>query len=168
MFCRSLLTTALFGALAMGTPAAAHASQDNAKHTHSHSHEKTQAHDHSHELKLNDGEKWRTDPPLRKAMTEIRTLVADTAQSATSGALPAERYVGLADQVDGQIDYMIENCALPPDADAQLHIIIERMIGGVAQMRESDGQEQGVTTVAHALEDYGTYFDHEGGRPLPN
>lgn len=168
MLYKSILTAALLGALTVSAPAAARASQSDAGHTHSHSHDSTQAHDHTHELKLNDGEKWQTDPPLRKAMTEIRSLVAETSQSGQSGALTGDRYVGLADQVDGQIDYMIENCALPPDADAQLHIIIERMIEGVAQMRASEGQKEGVATVAHALEDYGTYFDHEGWRPLPN
>ncbi len=161
---RNIWTTLLLAALILAAPAAARAQHSDAGHGHGHGHAQEQA--HAHELKLNHGQKWQTDRPLRQAMTEIRTALAETSQASQGGDLSAKGYTNLADRVDGQIDYMIENCDLPPDADAQLHIIIERMMEGVEQMRGTEGRKEGVTEVAGALEDYGTHFDHEGWRPL--
>lgn len=60
---------------------------------------------------------------------------------------------------------MIANCELPADADAQLHILLEQILGGIEAMR-SDAPLRGAVEVAHALEAYGTYFEHEGWEPL--
>ena len=114
------------------------------------------------ELSLDDGQKWQTDPPLRAAMETIRNAAApvaddDAASSAEYGALSAA--------VQSQVDYMIENCELPPDADAQLHVLLGQVIEGAEQLA-GDEPEAGMTAVVGALEAYDVYFDHDGWEPL--
>ena len=123
---------------------------------------------HTSSLSLNQGEKWATDAPLRQGMTGIRTALAEVSEEIDAGSLASEGYEELATSVEGQVDYMIENCELPADADAQLHILLEQILEGVGQMRGSDDPQEGAVEVAEALEGYGTHFDHEGWKPLPH
>ncbi|WP_299362661.1 hypothetical protein [uncultured Paracoccus sp.] len=127
-----------------------------------------QAHDGHDEaaqmLSLDDGQKWQTDAPLRAAMETIRNAAAPMV--ADNGTSPAE-YGALAAAVESQVDYMIANCELPPDADAQLHVLLGQVIEGAEQLT-GDEPEAGMTLVAEALEAYDAHFAHEGWEPLTN
>lgn len=113
-----------------------------------------QDHDsHAGEIALNHGSKWNTDAPLRQGM-----MAMHAAALATS---PVE----LADLVETQTAYIIANCRLPPDADANLHLVIERLIDGADQLRIGDG-EPGRAEVVTALNAYGAHFDHPGWQPI--
>lgn len=83
-------------------------------------------------LSLDDGQKWQTDAPLRAAMETIRNAMAPVADD---DAASSAEYGALAAAVDSQVDYMIENCALPPEADAQLHVLLGQVIEGAEQLR---------------------------------
>ena len=131
------------------------------------------ASDHAHDangaadlvLSLDDGEKWQTDAPLRAAMDTIRGAVAAVAEDAHAGSLTAAEYGALAAAVDSQVEYMVVNCQLPPDADEQLHVLLGEVLGGVEQLR-GDRPEAGVTAIVGALDAYGAHFVHEGWEPL--
>lgn len=103
-------------------------------------------------LALNHGAKWASDAPLRQGMATIQSAVE---------ASPPE----LADVVEVQVAYIIENCRLPADADANLHLVIEQLIEGAERLRVGDGAE-GRAQVIAALNAYGTHFDHPGWRPV--
>lgn len=118
-------------------------------------------------LSLNHGQKWASDAPLRQGMTRIRTAIAEVWSDVNNGVLPAKGYEKLAASVEGHVNYMIENCKLPEDADAQLHILLERILEGAARMRTSADRKHGVAEVVQALKAYGMYFEHEGWELLP-
>ncbi|HRO00104.1 MAG TPA: hypothetical protein PLX43_01130 [Nitrobacter sp.] len=113
-------------------------------------------------LSLDDGQKWQTDAPLRAAMETIRNAVAPVA---AGDAASSAEYGALAAAVQSQVDYMIENCELPPEADAQLHVLLGQVIEGAEQLA-GDEPEVGMTAVAGALEAYDAHFVHDGWEPL--
>lgn len=149
----SLLPLALSGLL-IAAPALA---TDTAAHSHG---------DHTGGelvLSLDAGEKWMTDPPLREGMTGIRDAVA-----AVGGAeaTPSATYPQLADQIEEGVNYVIENCILPLEADLQLHSVLEHLLAGIEQLRTPGQAEEGLHVVVEALNGYGEHFDHEGWQPL--
>src|SRR5690554_8016732 len=95
----------------------------------------TAVHDHDHgdapvDLQLKDGEKWAIDAPLDKAMGEISLMMRGSIDAIHEDQLPATEYVPLAEQINDSVAYMVENCELPPEADAQLHMVIAQLVTG--------------------------------------
>jgi len=124
-------------------------------------------HDHDHgdapfELQLNNGEKWAIDAPLSKAMGDINLLMRESIETIHEDQLPAAEYVPLADQINDSVAYMVANCELPPEADAQLHMIIAQLVTGADKMAGNNADatpREGAVQVLGALEAYEQYFD---------
>lgn len=129
-------------------------------------------HDHGHEhgaqsLQLNEGKRWSTDAPLRQAMGAVNESMRRALPAIHENRLPEARYGQLAEEVRGQVAYMVENCNLPADADAQLHLVIARMLEGADGMSGDAGhRRQGAVTVLGALQDYASYFDDPQFSPI--
>ena len=150
--------TALALAIALSSPMAALAASD-------HSHHGSEA----QQLQLNAGKKWGTDAPLRQAMTAVRTSVTQILPAAHAGKAKAADYDAFGKVVDQQIAYMVENCKLPADADAQLHIIVADLMAGAEAAQGKHGEAKraaGVVQVAQASNAYGKYFDHGGWKAV--
>ena len=133
----------------------------------------TDAHDHGksapHKLELNAGKKWGTDDALRKAMSGIQTSVAQTLPAAHAGKASAADYDAFGKDVTAQVTYMVENCKLAPQADAQLHIIVADLMNGVEAAQGKHGEKKrasGVVKVAQAANAYGKHFDHAGWKAI--
>ena len=131
------------------------------------------AHDHGksapHKLELNAGKKWGTDDALRKAMSGIQTSVAQTLPAAHAGKASAADYDAFGKDVTAQVTYMVENCKLDPQADAQLHIIVADLMAGVEAAQGKHGEKKrasGVVKVAQAANAYGKHFDHAGWKAI--
>lgn len=123
-------------------------------------------HDHgsadTHKLQLNAGKKWETDAPLRQAMTAIRQSATQILPAAHAGKATAADYDAFGRAISAQVTYMVENCKLPPQADAQLHLIVAELMAGAeaAQGKQGDAQRaSGVVQVAQASNAYGKYFN---------
>lgn len=123
-------------------------------------------HDHDHadasfELQLDNGQKWAIDPPLRKAMGDISNAMRQSLDAIHEDRLPAEGYAALAGQVNEGVAYMVANCELPPDADAQLHMVIAQLMAGSEKMASSNDAtpRDGAVQVLGALDAYAQYFD---------
>lgn len=117
---------------------------------------------HSVELQLNAGQKWQTDAPLRQAMRGIGEALNSSLDAIHNNQLDAAGYQALAGEVNQQVAYMVENCKLEPDADAQLHIVIYRMMDSAQVMeKNSDIQEKrnGAVQLVGALDSYAQYFE---------
>jgi hypothetical protein len=129
------------------------------------------SHEHGGEAKLvlNQGKKWPTDAPLRQGMTTIRTAVAKDVEAIHAGKATPKQYQALAEKVTKEVAGIVQSCKLEPEADAQLHIVIEELMAGAEAM---EGKAQGVTRqagaerVAKALNAYGEHFDHAGWKRL--
>jgi len=89
----------------------------------------------AHQLTLDNGKKWATDPALREGMTAIRDLLASDYKSIERASLPAAQLADIAKKIDAQVEYIIANCRLPADADANLHIILMDIIAGSEAMQ---------------------------------
>lgn len=118
------------------------------------------------ELTLNAGNKWPGDNSLRKAMGEIRVAMASRLGEIHENKLPVNEYKVLAAAVQGQIDYMIENCKLPTEEDEQLHIVVNQIVEGIEEMEESSQPRSGAVKIVKAHNTYGKYFMHPGWQPL--
>ncbi|MFP5485838.1 MAG: hypothetical protein ACLGHV_09250 [Gammaproteobacteria bacterium] len=133
----------------------------------------TDAHDHGksapHKLELNAGKKWGTDDALRKAMSGIQASVTQTLPAAHAGKASAADYDAFGKDVTAQVTYMVENCKLDPQADAQLHIIVADLMAGVEAAQGKHGEKKrasGVVKVAQAANAYGKHFDHAGWKAI--
>ena len=162
----ALLTLTLSGLLLLlplTTRAADHDhSQSSAAHDHGHSHGSA-AHDHGHAsasdngpLVLNDGKKWTSDAPLRKAMKKIAGLAGKT------GVPEAAAAKRIHDGIHKQVNYMINNCKLGDKADAVLHALIADLLVGATALTEPAKAEQGINQIRKALARYPEYFNHPG------
>lgn len=127
-------------------------------------------HEHSHDdaapqsLALKDGHKWATDDSLRQAMSGIRAVMAAGRPTGGEGGVSLQQYQALAGKVNEQIAFMVQNCKLDKEADAMLHLVLADLIAGAEAMagRDGDKARQGAKQIAHALENYGAYFEHPG------
>jgi len=131
-------------------------------------------HDDSHgdtplELQLNNGEKWAIDAPLGKAMGDISTAMRQSIETIDEKPLSAVDFAPLASQLNDSITYMVTNCDLSPDADAQLHKIIAQLMAGSDKMVGKNTEatpHDGVMQVLGALEAYDQYFDDPDFVPI--
>jgi hypothetical protein len=151
---KSFISTIIALGLALGAPALA-------AEPHAHSDIATTV-----PLQLNNGEKWQTDDALRRGMGEIRSAIAESLPPIHQNAFTPVQYDTLAAHIQAQIDYVVGNCKLPEEEDKQLHLVLEQIIDGVAEMKAPTGRDQGAVKIVRALAQYSEYFDHAGWRPL--
>lgn len=121
------------------------------------------SHGHNHDsktyaLKLNAGQKWQSDASLRLGMERIRRLVEKLPQAAS--AVEGQAFV---EGLNGQIDYLTENCKLAPEADETLHAILAKFFDGAALLQSGD-QVRAAAILKRALATYADHFEHPGWR----
>ncbi|WP_211162893.1 hypothetical protein [Aromatoleum diolicum] len=130
------------------------------------------AHDHGAAtpvLKLNAGSKWRTDAPLREGMLKIRADVEQKLPAIHAGKFADAQYAALGKAVEAQLAYIVGNCKLEPAADAVLHGVIAEMSDGVEVVtgkKAAGERSNGVVHMVNGLNNYGSYFDHPGWKPV--
>lgn len=104
-----------------------------------------------------DGERWPTDEPLRTGMSRIQSAV----EQATMTPLSRERSLALARTIEQNVTYVIENCKLPPKADAALHVLLARILAATDQLKnDNPSSDAAVAQIRSALQDYRDAFDH--------
>lgn len=114
-------------------------------------------------LLLDHGAKWATDAPLRRGMEQIRNLVAAPQAAVAAGAAPNPADSRqLAGEIRHQVDELIRNCKLEPEADAVLHVLIAGMLQGAAALAGESPSTDGLSRIQHALDQYPQYFAHPG------
>lgn len=125
------------------------------------------AHSHGHEvhgtMELNQGQKWETDAALRHGMGALHQIVFIGLKGAHSNSLKADDYKKMSGEIMTQFTYIVENCDLEPEADAQLHILLGNIIQGVETIEgkvSGKQAEEGLIMMAQALNSYGSHFDH--------
>lgn len=126
------------------------------------------AHHGSHDVHPNSastlraGERWRTDESLRTGMLRIQNAV--THASAAGKPISAEKAREVAQTVEQNVAYIVQNCKLEPNADAALHVIIAQMMTAATQLKKEDAsRDVGVTQLNEALATYRKTFDDSTG-----
>lgn len=141
-------------------------------HTHQlHVETNTTHHHHSDgKLRLNKGDKWPTDTPLRQGMKNIRIATDKAMQSAHASPdhnLSQQQADKLAEQIDLQVNNMFAQCKLPPDADAVLHTLLADMLQAARQLKapgisDNHAMQQSrihaLLNIQNSLELYPKYF----------
>ncbi|ODS51056.1 MAG: hypothetical protein ABS42_00445 [Bdellovibrio sp. SCN 50-8] len=120
-------------------------------------------------LKLNGGKKWDTDAPLRQGMEKIKNLINADLQQIHNRKAVESTYKRISEGVDSQIQYLFQNCKLAPEADAQLHVVLSKIISGSKRMKDGknlDERRAGAIEVLGALDSYNKYFDHPGWKSI--
>ena len=135
-----------------------------------------QAHEHAHAqaeaavglMKLNDGRKWPTDASLRGGMAAIESAFEADHAAIHAGKQSDAAYDALAGRIEAEVNSIIANCRLPPEADANLHYVIADLSKGISLMRGGDPahtRHDGAALVHGALLAYGKYFDASEAAP---
>lgn len=115
------------------------------------------------ELKHHEhGERWPTDDSLRQGMDSIHAAFDRAHGHFRADRLDRQGAAALADEVEEQVRFIFANCALPADADAELHKLLAAILGAAATLREDDDVHAGLHQLHSALTIYGEYFDHPG------
>lgn len=129
-----------------------------------------QDHEHQHgsgapavaNLELDAGRKWATDASLRAGMADIRAAFDADHPAIHANQQTDAQYDALAGRIEAQVNTIVANCRLPPEADANLHYLIADLSQGVGLMRGQDPartRHEGAALVHGALRAYGQFFD---------
>ena len=131
--------------------------------THAHGHGDAKA-----ALVLDHGKRWPTDAPLRLHMSALRATMAGSLERIEAGTLAQSEYAKIGATVEQKVGSIVNDCKLPPEADAQLHLIVAELIAGadVMQGKAPGAPATGAHTVATALNNYAQHFDHPEFEPL--
>ena len=130
------------------------------------------AHDDSHggeavtTLALDDGKKWPTDAPLRAGMSSIRDQLQAGIAPIPAGTYSARDYASLAAAIDREVSGIVTRCKLPPAVDARFHVVLAQIETGADLMKKDGDRRAGAVKVLGALEQYETFFDHPGWKPI--
>lgn len=127
-------------------------------------------HDHGHgtapaKLQLDHGKKWKTDEPLRRGMAAIRDTVHGAPAPLHKATARPEAYAEVGKRVESEVGRIVKECKLPPEADAQLHLVLADVIAGADAMKGATNAaagRAGLVKVDSALRTYARYFDHPG------
>lgn len=132
------------------------------------------AHQHGHaahptdssKLSLNQGKRWPTDAALRQHMEALRATFAERLHRIHRHQLSADDRDALAQAIDREVKGMIADCRLTPEADAMLHLIIADLLKAGAGLQAEKKAQSSALDAIHALEQYGSYFDHPDWQAL--
>ena len=139
--------------LAVANTTASNAETNHAAH---HTHNKNTA----SMLVLNNGEKWKTDAPLRQGMQSINDAVIHAKYLFHHKNFTQQQAQKLAKHIKSQVAYLIANCNLEPKADAALHVLIAKLLASSDQLLQDPLSHQGLPTAVKTLKQYSIYFDH--------
>lgn len=115
---------------------------------------------------LNKGQKWKTDEQLRGGMTAIRNELQAALDPIHAGRYSPADYQALAGRIEKQITDVIAKCKLPPEVDAQVHLVLGEVFVGTDLMKKDGDRMSGAVKVIGALRSYETYFEHAGWKPI--
>ena len=128
------------------------------------------AHDHAQQgaaqLTLDHGQPWGTDAPLRDGMDRVRAAVVTAEQAAAQGGMTAAQAQTLAVAVEDGIAFMVRNCQLEPQADANLHILLGRLSAAAAAVKTNPAAADGLAQMLEVLDIYPRHFSHPGWQPV--
>lgn len=121
---------------------------------------------HKLELELNHGKRWTIDESLHTGMTSLKREIEVSLEAIHNNQFSAVQYQELAGSLNDHLNFLFKNCKLEPQADAQLHILLAKIMGGVEQIKSNDNQKQGVVLIIQSLQEYPVYFEDSNWQPL--
>jgi hypothetical protein len=135
-------------------------------------HAQTPATEHNHDqhanasLTLDHGKKWQGDIPLRQGMQSINDAVMKNVDAFHHDKLTKTDADKLAQHINEQVTFLVNNCKLEPKADATLHVIIGELLSGSEALKKDPDSMQGMPVLVKALMQYPEYFEHKGWKGI--
>jgi len=117
-------------------------------------------------MKLDQGKKWPIDDSLHIGMSKIKDSLEANISPIHNKKFTISQYHALASEVKTHLVYLFENCKLPTDADAQLHLLLFKVMQGSELMSEDVNQRAGAIEIIKALQQYPQYFDDKNWQAL--
>ena len=119
-------------------------------------------------LVLNDGAKWPVDTVLSEAMLRLRTQLLTHLDDIHHKRFTAAQYQQFAQVLQQEVNHIVVNCKLTPEADAQFHLVLAAMMQSQQAMEKDDVvlQRQGAVQLLRALQRYPDYFQDDAFLPL--
>lgn len=117
-------------------------------------------------LQLDHGKPWATDASLRQGMERVYKAVSLAQTASVDGVLNKAVAQTLSAEIDGSLAFMFEHCRLDPEADANLHILLERLMHASDSLKESLSSADGLSEALNVLEIYPHYFAHPEWTPV--
>ncbi|MEW6983811.1 hypothetical protein AAD001_14250 [Colwelliaceae bacterium 6471] len=111
------------------------------------------------QLMLNQEEKWAIDESLHLGMSNIKHELEKNLMAIHHENFSTEQYITLATTMEQELRFLFENCKLEPQADAQLHILLSKIMQGIDIMKNAEHKKQGGILIIQALRDYPLYFN---------
>jgi hypothetical protein len=131
---------------------------------------KDSAHQHNDhaakKLSLDEGKKWQSDAPLRQGMQSINDAVIDAVPAFHQDKLTRSDAKQLAELINKQVQYLVQNCKLSPQADAVLHVIIADLLAGADELANQPLSMQGLPRIVGALQQYPKFFEQPKWRQI--
>ncbi len=99
-------------------------------------------------------------------MGEIRVVMAAALPQIHKSAFSPADYRAAAVRLQAQVDGITANCKLPEEADQRLHIVLERIREGIADIKAASEPVYAAVEVVKALNLYDNHFEHAGWQPI--
>src|SRR3990167_6319412 len=84
-----------------------------------------------------------------------------------AGHMGAEQAVEMAGNVEKDVNFLIANCRLDPDADAALHGIIAKLLKGAHALKSNPADLAAIAPMREAMAEYAASFDDPAFRTQP-
>lgn len=119
-------------------------------------------------LVLNDGAKWPVDQVLSEAMLRLRTELVTHLDAIHHQRFTASEYQQFSKNLLQEINHIVANCQLTPEADAQFHLVLAVMMQSQQAMATNEViiQRQGAVKLLRALQRYPDYFNDVAFLPV--
>ncbi|MBA1261330.1 DnrO protein [Stutzerimonas stutzeri] len=104
------------------------------------------------------GEQWATDAPLREGMTRLQRSVEAALAGNPAQPIGEAEAIQLQKDVETHVSYLLENCQLPEQADAALHVLLIDLLKGAEALSEPAEREQGIQRILASLHQYPELF----------
>ena len=116
-------------------------------------------HDHDKPINQNvDGKKWLADTHLQQGMKNIDTAVNKASKTLHHGSLTLGEVDTLSSYIKAEVELIVVNCKLEPEADAILHGLIHEMLTGVDHLLENPKSPNGLSKISDVLQKYQQHF----------
>lgn len=79
-------------------------------------------------LVLNDGAKWPVDTVLSEAMLRLRAQLLTHLDDIHHKRFTASQYQQFSQMLQQEVNHIVANCKLTPEADAQFHLVLAAMM----------------------------------------
>lgn len=141
------------------------AADDMAEHSHQHPSHNPAEHTTTQLAPIPD-RLWETDAPLREGMQRIDSAAAQPWQAYQAHRLTPDAANALANTIEDNVTFMVNNCKLAPEADATLHGLLGELLAGATEIKANPHAANGMPRIANRLEEYPRYFLHPDWKPL--